>query len=188
MNSVQSPNLLAEPIFAHAVEEYQRPLFGFLRGFVGDDELALELVQEVFCDAWRAAQRLAPPFVAGCEQEAMRRWLFHTAYCRGVSVLRRRRLIAWVSLERTHSSGQPLPLAPDAFPVAFEESVVENMVLRAALARLIPQDAACVLLHIAHGFTAPEVADLLGISAAAAKKRIMRARQRLRQAYFAENC
>ncbi|MGE5333270.1 MAG: RNA polymerase sigma factor, partial [Nitrososphaerota archaeon] len=49
------------------------------------------------------------------------------------------------------------------------------------------EDAACVLLHAVQGLTSTEIADVLDISLAAAKKRLTRALQRLRLSYFEQN-
>ena len=57
--------------------------------------------------------------------------------------------------------------------------------LTAALADLETADAACLLLNVVQGFTAREIAAMLEISPDAAKKRLTRAKQRLRDAYFA---
>jgi len=77
--------------FAALLDRCQAPLHAFLRRLVGDDEAARDLVQETFIAAWQVAQRAAPPFdgAARGDDEA-RRWLFHVAYNRAVSVHRRR--------------------------------------------------------------------------------------------------
>ena len=50
------------------------PLYTFLRGIVGDDEQARDLMQDTFYDAWRAAQQGNPPFDrAHTEEAGMRR-------------------------------------------------------------------------------------------------------------------
>ena len=80
-----------------------------------------------------------------------------------------------------------LPLAPTRLyePAPFEDRVAESAALQAALDALDPQDAACLLFSAAQGFTALEIAEILQITPAAAKKRLTRAKQRLRAAYFA---
>jgi DNA-directed RNA polymerase specialized sigma24 family protein len=67
----------------------------------------------------------------------------------------------------------------------FEDRVAEGEVLRAAHGDLGPQDAACLLLNVVQGFTAHEIAAILDTSPPAANKRLTRAKQRLREAYFA---
>jgi RNA polymerase sigma-70 factor (ECF subfamily) len=174
---------LSETVFSGVLDRAQWPLYRFVRGLITEDEPARELVQDIFCDAWRTAQRTAPPFTAEDDEHAMRRWLFHAAYCRAVSILRRRRLLQWVSLAR---ASEPEIERPE-LQSPFEDQVIEGEVLRAALDRLSPADAACLLLNVVHGFTAPELAQMLGMKPEAVKKRVTRAKKRLRAAYFAEN-
>lgn len=172
--------------FPFALEQFttllagcQWPLYTFLRGIVGDDEQARDLMQDTFYDAWRAAQRGMPPFHAGDERDVgIRRWLFHVAYNRACSALRRR-LISWLPLESFSfitSEG-----------ASFENQVAESQAVRAAMASLAPADASCLLLIAVHGFTAAEVSEIIGGSPQSVAKRFSRAKQRLRTIYLAQN-
>jgi RNA polymerase sigma-70 factor (ECF subfamily) len=168
-------------VFAELLSRLQAPLVGFVRGLLDDDEQARDVVQDVFVDAWRAAQRGPSPFSEDGPEDGARRWLFHAAYHRAISVLRHRRVIAW---EPFDAANPPEP-GPFYRPVPFEDRIAEGEALRTALARLSPQDSACLLLSVVHGFTSTEIAQIAGIELEAAKKRIARAKQRLRVAYFA---
>ena len=145
-------------------------------------EQARDLLQDTFHDAWRLALRTEPPFLAGGFQEEMRYWLFRVAYNKAISVLRRRRLIRWESLEESHER------EPEAFSAAFtfENEIVEREALRAALERLAPQDLACLFLRLIQGFTPAEMGQILGTSPSQISKRLSRAKQRLRNAYLAQ--
>ncbi|HEY7832417.1 MAG TPA: sigma-70 family RNA polymerase sigma factor [Ktedonobacterales bacterium] len=171
--------------FSRVVEHHQQGLYAFLRGMVRHDEQARDLTQDTFSLAWRAAQAGTPPFTSAHAPDDIRRWLYHTAYCRGISALRRQKLIRWESLEGFAEGGLPIVL-PDA-RASFEEQIAEGEALRAALARLAPQDAACLLLRVVQGFSAAEVAQIVGASAEVVTKRLSRAKQRLRAAYLAGN-
>lgn len=166
--------------FDDLLERYYRRLIAFAQGLLGDAQAAHDVVQEAFVAAWRATQQQKPPFAPALDAAGAHRWLFRVAYNRAISVRRHTTVLNWESLDQ-----------PDAFeasdPVqsAFEERVVEGDALAAALGRLSPEDAACILLHVVQGFTATEVAQILGISPDAAKKRLSRAIERLRGAYFA---
>lgn len=166
--------------FASLVEGCQRPLYAFLRGIVADDEAARDLIQDTFCAAWQLAQRGSPPFDAASSQEdGIRRWLFHAAYSRAISLVRRRRLISWRSLD--------VPASDDMLAHAgagFEDQLAETHIMRAALLMLSPADAACLLLIAAHDFTAAEVGQIVGASPQAVAKRFARAKKRLREAYL----
>jgi RNA polymerase sigma-70 factor (ECF subfamily) len=176
-SSTLSPDALAG-----ILEGSQRPLYAFTKSLVGDEEQAHDILQDVFFDAWRASKIGAAPFHSPHDEEGIRRWLFHAAYCDAVSVLRRRRLIAWRSLDAPDQWECERPRVPEAF----EDQVVESAVVRSALASLSPEEAATLLLSAVAGYAAPEIATILGISAAAAKKRLSRAKQHLRAAYFNE--
>lgn len=181
MGERDGPARLALAAFEDLVARHERPLHAFLRGLAENGEQARDLVQDTFHDAWRAAQRGNPPFLEGYDDDDFRRWLFHTAYCRAVSALRRRRLIRWESLDLFTESA---PLAGDD---AFADQIAEGEALRAALARLSPPDAACLLLRVVHGFSAAEVGRIVGATPEVVTKRLSRAKQRLRSAYLTEN-
>jgi RNA polymerase sigma-70 factor (ECF subfamily) len=176
------PAVSPPTLFIELLRETQGPLYGFVRGMVGDDEQAHDLVQDVYVDAWRAARRAAPPFGDGGDASAIRRWLFVVAYRTAASAVRHRRVIAWESLDT---------LAPPEMDRYFEASTFEDQVaegdaLRTILGGMTPQDVACLLLSIVHGFTCVEIAQIVDIAPEAAKKRLARAKQRLRTAYFAQ--
>jgi RNA polymerase sigma-70 factor (ECF subfamily) len=168
--------------FDELLASAQNALRGFVRGMVGSDEQAQDITQDVFVDAWRATSRGQAPFDGSGDEPAMRRWLFHVAYQRSVSALRRRAVLHVESLD------EQIPLEADHLyaPLPFEDRVAESEALQDALNALDPQDTACLLLSAAQGFTAFEISTILQVSPAAAKKRLTRAKQRLRAAYFAK--
>src|SRR5262249_15053921 len=129
-------------LFTEQLSRLQWPLYSFVRGIVGEEERARDLVQDVFVNAWRQAQQEAPPFTGETNEVGVRRWLFHDAYWRAISAVRRARIIRWESLD-----GDAGAEAERAYDVRrFEDQVVEGEVLRAALAQLPPDDPASVLL------------------------------------------
>ena len=173
--------LLSTDIFCALLHRTQGPLIGFVRGLLRDAEDARDVAQEVFADAWRALLQGKRPFVPEGDVAGMRRWLFHAAYCRAVSILRHRGVLRWQSLDAAESVA-----SSDEYiaPQPFEDRVAEAEALRTALRSLAPDDAAWVLLNVVQGFTAGEIAAIAGTSPEAARRRISRAKERLRQAYF----
>jgi RNA polymerase sigma-70 factor (ECF subfamily) len=168
---------LSHEEFGRLVDRHQHRLHAYLAGLIGHEEQAFDLVQETFCDAWRAAQKGAPPFLPGTDDNEMQRWLFRAGSNNAISLLRRTRLIRWESLERVE---EPLLGAHDTF----EDRVAEGEALQEALAQLAPQDVACLLLRVVHGFSSGEVGMILHTSADNVNNRLARAKQRLRVAYF----
>jgi RNA polymerase sigma factor (sigma-70 family) len=176
--------------FAELLQTTQSAVHAFVRHLVGSSDDAHDVVQDVYVQAWRVARRGSPPFVCdtsapdGLDRAGMRRWVFHVAYRQAITLLRHRRLIPWESLDG--ADVELVALAPIGQQAAepFEDQIVEGAVLQAALARLKPDDAACLLLDIVHGFSTAEIAHILGIAPDAARKRLSRAMERLRAAYF----
>jgi RNA polymerase sigma factor (sigma-70 family) len=64
--------------------------------------------------------------------------------------------------------------------------IAEADALRSALNTLNPADAACFLLQAVHGFSTQEIAAVVRVRSGAVRKRLSRARQRLRAAYVTQ--
>jgi RNA polymerase sigma-70 factor (ECF subfamily) len=173
---------LARARFTEILGRTQSALYGYLRGLLGDGEDARDAVQDVYVDAWRQTLREAPPFGPVDDPKGVRTWLFHAAYCRAVSLLRHRRVLAWEPLD---PACPPEPFARYTI-LPFEDRVVEGDALRRALAELDPDDAACLMLKEVGGFTAVEIARIAEVTPDAARQRLSRALKRLRAAYFAQ--
>jgi RNA polymerase sigma-70 factor (ECF subfamily) len=174
---------ISHDAFATLVEHWQGRLHAFLRDLIGHDEQARDLLQDTFYDAWRSAQKREPPFISTATQDDTRRWLFHVAYNKAISALRRKKRIHWESLDNLAEPLWPMEITP----LTFEDVLAESDALRAALAQLSPQDVACLLLRIVHGFSSAEVGVIVGTSTDNVIKRLSRAKQRLRAVYFAQN-
>jgi RNA polymerase sigma-70 factor (ECF subfamily) len=159
----------------------QQALRGFVRGLTGDVEQARDITQDVFMVAWRTAKEGAPPFTPNTEERSIRRWLYCVAYRRAISVQRHERVLSVESLDQERAPHRERLAARGAF----DERIVEREALKTALADLETAEAACLLLNVVQGFTAREIATMLEISPDAAKRRLTRAKQRLRDAYFA---
>lgn len=169
--------------FTAMVNHYQGALYGFLYGLVGNGEQAHDLTQDTFHDAWLAARRGGPPFdTLRGPSEDLRRWLFQVAYHRAISLLRRRRLIRFESLEERSEGEQEMPGSS-----SFEAALAEREARCSALGQLTPPDVACLLLRVVQGFSAAEAAAILETTPDNVNKRLSRAKQRLRAAYLAQD-
>jgi RNA polymerase sigma factor (sigma-70 family) len=137
---------------------------------VGNGEQAHDLIQDTFHDAWLAACRGVPPFgtLLG-PNEDMRRWLFQAAYHRAISLLRRRRLIRFGSLEERGDDEQEMPGSG-----SFETALAERETLHRVLRQLTPPDVVCLLLRVVQGFSAAEAAAILETTPDNVNKRLSR--------------
>lgn len=166
--------------FEDLLSDYHAPLLLFVRGLIRDATSAHDVVQDVFVEAWQSTVQRKPPFVGQSDPGSVKRWLFHVAYHHAMSHLRHRRLIAFDSFE----SVSELQLQQLYEPCTFEDTVAEHDVLQVALSSLPTLDAVCILLNVVHRFTTWEIAQIVEVSPSAAKKRLWRAKERLRNAYF----
>ncbi len=160
--------------FAILVDRYDAPLRRYLARCTGDRGLADDLAQEAFLNAYRRLDRFAGdyPFAA---------WLYAIARNQLRMAARRQRLRRFVSLEWLPES---VATAIPALHVTGEaERCHERDIVQRVLDELSPTLREALLLHSLEGFTAPEVARILGTSLPATERRISRAKQAFRRSY-----
>ncbi|WP_448508166.1 sigma-70 family RNA polymerase sigma factor [Immundisolibacter sp.] len=148
---------------AHGTE-----LAGFLARQIADRHLAQDLLQEVFLRAVRQGQGF-------CAIRQPRAWLFQVA--RNALIDHARTTRRWVPL--------PEDLTAPA-PVAREPVDELDVCIGQALERLTPADRAILVACDLQGQTVRVYAQAAGLGLPAAKSRLLRARQRLREALMAE--
>jgi len=163
-----------ETAFAALVERHYAALLRYLTRQTGHPELAADLTQESFLAAYRAFAGLR---VDACAEA----WLYRIARNQLRMEWRRRRLRRLVSLDWLPDGAQALFPAlrrADASGDCGERDRIQR-----ALETLSPGLREALLLHDLGGFTGEEVARILGIQPAAARKRICRAEAAFRRAY-----
>jgi RNA polymerase sigma-70 factor (ECF subfamily) len=154
--------------FAALVVRYQQPLGGYLARLTGNPETAADLVQETFLRAYRALGTTRPGLL-------VRPWLYRIATHLAYDYLRRRRRLAWVSLEAAAEHAIQDPVA----------DLAEQALVREVFAHLRPPERAVLLLCGLEGLSYAEAAVALGNSPEAVRKRFGRAKQHFRDAYAA---
>jgi RNA polymerase sigma factor (sigma-70 family) len=155
--------------FERLFADFQTPILNYLYRLVGDPATAEVLAQEAFTRAWRAQQQLG-----GVENP--RAWLYRIATNAARDHLRRRRLLAWVPL--LDAGGHP-----NLSTASHEDPTLETERMRRALLRLSPDYRIPLVLYTCQEFSVAEIAAALSISPEAVKQRLVRARQKLREAY-----
>ena len=145
---------------------HERELLGYLRHRLSDDAAADDVLQDVFVKAMRHG----PGF---CRLDDPRAWLFQVARN------------ALVDRARTSHPTEPLPLG-SAEPVAEPPEPLDPVdaltgCLERTLGELSPEDSAILRACDLQGQTQREFARIHGLSLAAAKSRLLRARLRLRE-------
>ena len=145
---------------------YSGQLFGFACNALGDRELAEEVVQDVFAQAWRHAGDYDP------RRASVRTWLYSIARNRIVDARRRAAVRPGMARGAEQESAAEL------------DRTLEQAVLRwqvaAALARLSPEHREVIRLAHYGGLTLREIAERKGIPLGTVKSRTSYALRSLR--------
>ena len=161
----------AERVYLALVAEHQTAILNYLYRLVGDADVAEDLAQETYVKAWRALERLELDEAAEARRRA---WIYRIAHNAALDHLRRKTRFRWLGLDSLRGgSGDPAARTVAAAPV------------RQALDRLDVEQRQLLLLFNHEGLSATEVAEVLGITAAAARKRRQRAGEAFREIYTA---
>jgi RNA polymerase sigma-70 factor, ECF subfamily len=153
---------------AAAWHAHEAELHGFLRHRLSDDPAAEDLLQEVFLKAMRQGQGF-------CNLDNPRAWLFRVARHALIDRARAARAAGrFVPLDDVLAE---LPSPPEAKPEPVD--ALAGCVDR-VLAELHPDDAAILRACDIQGQTQRAFAQQHGLNLPAAKSRLLRARQRLR--------
>lgn len=173
---------VAAQAFYELFSRYQKPIADFLFRMTHDRDWAADLTQDTFLKAYAHIGDL--PNITN-----VRAWLYRIAANTASNALRHQRRFAWIPITEVRSGDsssqdQGIILAANG---DLATSVVERDALENALATLTPQARSVMLLRATAGFEAHEIATMLGISEANARKTLYRAKEKLRQILTANN-
>lgn len=159
--------------FAALVRTFDPMLRGLVYNLLGDRELMDDVLQETYLRAFRA--------LPGFEGRAqIGTWLYRIAYTASLDELRRRKRGRWLPLvdARLDEAAAPTEDLDERLSVTNE--------LRAALARLSPEERAAVWLVDAEGLDYRQAAAVLDVPEGTVASRLSRARATLRLAFGEE--
>lgn len=156
--------------FARLYQRHAPALLRLLTRQTGDRELAADLVQETFLDAWRSMDRLAT-------EQSFALWLYAIARNNRRAAARRARLRRFVPLEWVR--GGTLSLMGDRADASVEETDLQQRVLD----DLSPALREVFVLSVVGGFDAGEIARVLHLTPAAVRQRLVRARGEFARRY-----
>lgn len=148
---------------ARAWAAHERDLLAFLRGHSGQRDTAEDLLQEVFLKAMRQGEGF-------CTLDNPRAWLFQVARHALIDAAR----LAKPQVELPEDLAAPADA--ERPPVDALESCIQRQ-----LPTLANEDRDILQACDLHGQTVRAYAEALGLSLPAAKSRLLRARQRLRE-------
>jgi RNA polymerase sigma-70 factor (ECF subfamily) len=156
-----------EALYVGLVQTYHAAIVRYIHGLVPVIQQAEDLAQDTFLKAYLALASGEPP-------DNPRAWLYRIATNTSLDYLRRRSRFSFVALHRLANVLRGRDNYADvesADPVGL------------AMDQLKADDRSVLLLFAEAGLKAPEVAEVLGITPAAARKRRQRAREAFTRAY-----
>jgi len=150
---------------------YHKAIQRYLYHLLGDPELAADLAQEAFCHAFKALQK--------GNITASQPWIYQIAKNCAIDVLRCRKIIAWstfsdLAVASALEDDELIEFADDGVDVQFADAIATRSAIYQVLEQLDPKEQACLWIGL-HA-SCVTGARALGISIAAYKMRLMRAR------------
>jgi RNA polymerase sigma-70 factor (ECF subfamily) len=161
-------------VFAPLVRRYERELFGYLRRYLGDDDLADDVFQNTFVQVFLKIKQYEPGRPA-------RPWLYAIATNQAIDALRRRnrRLADRPAdiVSAPDEDGEPRPLfellpAPGETPPDAADRAEQREQVRAAVAKLPELLRQAVLLVYFQGLKYQDAAEVMGIPVGTVKSRL----------------
>ena len=159
--------------FEIVVERYQQPITRYLYRLTGDYEIAQDLAQDTFFNAYKNIHKTDPDLKLGA-------WLYRIATNNALQHHRRKKILGFIPFENIAKSGTK---GNGAHP----KDPVENMAIRDTLSKIPYRQRVCLILYYIEGYKCREIADALELSEAAVRKRISRATKSFRRIYNGGN-
>jgi RNA polymerase sigma-70 factor (ECF subfamily) len=162
--------------FAALFEEFSAPIYNYVLRMVADPDRAADITQDTFIKAYRKLDTLT-------EATSTRSWLYRIATNTAIDDMRRRRLVSPMGDDAPAFANRPDQRpGPEAQVLA---STLDERVQR-ALMSLRPNHRQCLLLSDLQDMSARDIGEVMGLSYAAVRTLLCRARGEMRRALAAE--
>ena len=168
LTSLRAGNLDA---FSSVVDFYQPQIIRYLYRLTGDLELAKDLTQDTFVQAFESIPKTNPS-----SQLQLKPWLFRIATNKAIQYYRRKKIIPFIHF----GHNQDIDTSNNNDPA---EEIIKRLAVQEVLCRIAVQQRTCLVLHFVEGFKYREIARTLGISEDAVRMRVMRGQQAFRKLY-----
>lgn len=155
--------------FEQVIDRYQVPITRYLYRLTGDYETAKDLTQETFIKAYRSILKTD-------SELKLNAWLYRIATNTAIQHLRRKKLVTFIPFENILKSESRNNGTNPGTPV-------EEIAIKEALSKIPYEQRICVVLHYVEGFKYREIAETMGISEEAVRKRVTRGVQVFRRLY-----
>jgi len=155
--------------FAEIIDKYQIPIQRYLYRLTGDYELARDLAQDTFVQAYKGILKTK-------EDISFKAWLYRIATNNAWQHRRRKKLISFISFEDSSETGSLSGLTDN-------DLTNDRMEIQEALIKVPEEQRACLVLHLVEGFKYREIAKTLGISEDAVRMRVARGKEAFQKFY-----
>jgi len=171
-------------VFGTLVKRYQRELFGYLRRYLGDADLADDVFQQTFVQVYVKSSQYEPG-------RPVRPWLYAIATNQAIDAMRRVGRHPTVSLEQTEAEleGERRGLVDllesrEADPFEHADAAEMAEVVNTYVERLPEFLRSVVLMAYYQGLKYQEIADALGIPLGTVNSRLHAALIKLHEAWM----
>jgi RNA polymerase sigma factor (sigma-70 family) len=182
------------------IHQYGRLVFRVIYGLTGDWHESQDLTQDTFVQAFKAIEAAQQASGANFHAKA---WLLQIAANIARMSLRRRRLVRFVPFTTLRKEEQeesddelvgerPTPVQPAGYGMGGPaqdpaDLIAERDVVQRTMAQLPETLRLCLVLSIVGGMPSHQIARALGLSEAAVRQRLSRARRLFQQLYLLES-
>jgi RNA polymerase sigma-70 factor (ECF subfamily) len=154
--------------FAGIVEHYQASIIRYLYRLTGDYEMAKDLAQDTFIQAYKSILKTDAEL-------SLKAWLYRIATNNALQHHRRKKLLSFVPFALKEHN-----IAAEGDP---NDPAGEMASIRDTLHRIPEEQRTCLVLHFIEGFKYREIAETLNISEEAVRKRVARGKKSFIQEY-----
>jgi RNA polymerase sigma-70 factor (ECF subfamily) len=153
--------------FGDIVDRYQEGVQRYLLRLTGDYELAKDITQDTFIQAYKSVLKTNSEY-------SLKAWLYSIASNNFRQYYRRKTVLSFVPLSGLEKSDSR---------ASSEDSTDRDMAIQEALLRVPEMLRESLTLHFVEGFKYREIAEVLGISEEAVRKRVARGSREFRRLY-----
>ena len=155
--------------FADIVECYQAPIQRYLYRLTGDYELAKDLTQDTFIQAYKGIMKTD-------SELSFKAWLYRIATNNAWQHHRRKKLISFIPFtDHIESDIRSTEFQPDCMD--------EKIAIQEALIKVPEEQRTCLVLHLVEGFKYREIAETMKISEDAVRMRVARGKETFQRVY-----
>jgi RNA polymerase sigma-70 factor (ECF subfamily) len=156
-------------VFTEIVEKYQTPILRYLFRLTGNYQLAQDLAQDTFIQAYKSILKTNSDL-------QFKAWLYRIATNNALQYHRRKRVLSFLPFNSNKIEEIPSSRNPS-------EITDEKIVIRETLRKVNPKHRTSLVLHYVEGFKYREIAEILGVSEEGVRKRVARGKEEFRKYY-----